>query len=97
MRDCTLSKEKRAELERIHRSLRDKRQADRVKAVITLAKGWSAAAIAEGLLLDEKTFRHYFERYQQGGSQALLDDTCLASTIITQFKKPLAGIPAIER
>jgi hypothetical protein len=85
MRDYTLSKEKIAELERLHRSLRDKRQADRVKAVIALAKGWSAAAIAEILLLDEKTSRHYFERYQQGGSQALLDDTCLASTIITQF------------
>ena len=34
MKDYTLSKEKIAELEKFHRSLRDKRQADRVKAVI---------------------------------------------------------------
>jgi len=62
-----------AELEKFHRSLRDKRQADRVKAIIALSKGWSAAQVAEILLFDEKTSRHYFERYQKGGLQALLD------------------------
>ena len=74
MKDYALSKEKIAELEKFHRSLRDKRQADRVKAVIALSKGWSAAQVAEILLFDEKTSRHYFERYQQGGLGALLDD-----------------------
>jgi transposase len=74
MKDYTLSKEKIAELERFHRSLRDKRQADRVKAVIALSKGWSAVEVAEILLFDEKTSRHYFERYQQGGLPVLLDD-----------------------
>jgi len=74
MTDYTLSKEKIAELETFHRSLRDKRQADRVKAVIALSKGWPAAQIAEILLFDEKTSRSYFERYQQGGLPALLDN-----------------------
>ena len=69
-----MSKEKIAELEKFHRSLRDKRQADRIKAVIALSKGWSAVQVAEILLFDEKTSRHYFERYQQGGLGALLDD-----------------------
>ena len=32
MKDYTLSKEKIAKLEKYHRSLRDKRQADRIKA-----------------------------------------------------------------
>jgi transposase len=68
-----LSTEKIAELETLHRSLRDKRQADRIKAVIALSKGWSAAQIAEILLFDEKTSRNYFERYQQDGVPALLD------------------------
>ena len=54
--------------------MRDKRQANRVKAVIALSKGWSAAQIADILLFDEKTSRHYFDRYQQGGLQALLED-----------------------
>ncbi|MCP4263633.1 MAG: IS630 family transposase [Planctomycetes bacterium] len=74
MKDYTLSKGKIAELEKFHRSLRDKHQADRVKAVIALSKGWSAAQVAEILLFDEKTSRHYFERYQQGGLQALVDN-----------------------
>jgi len=74
MKDYTLSKEKIAELEKLHRSLRDKRQADRVKTVIALSKGWSAAQVAEILLFDEKTSRHYFECYQKGGLQVLLDD-----------------------
>ena len=74
MKDYTLSKEKIAELEALHRSLRDKRQADRVKAVIALSRGWSAAQVAQILLFDEKTSRHYFDRYQQGGFPALLDD-----------------------
>ncbi|MFH1882144.1 MAG: helix-turn-helix domain-containing protein [Planctomycetota bacterium] len=69
-----MSKEKIAELEKFHRTLRDKRQADRVKAVIALSRGWSSAQVAEILLFDEKTSRHYFEHYQQGGLQALLDD-----------------------
>jgi transposase len=74
MGDYTLSKGKIAELERLHHSLRDKRQAYRVKAVIALSKGWSAAQVAEILLFDEKTSRRYFESYPQGGSRALLDD-----------------------
>jgi len=74
MKDYVLSKEKIAELEALHRSLHDKRQADRVKAVIALSKGWSAVQVAQILLFDEKTSRHYFERYQKGGLPMLLDD-----------------------
>jgi len=74
MKDYTLSKEQIVVLEKLHRTLRDKRQADRVKAVIALSRGWTAAHVAEILLFDESTSRHYFERYQQGGVPALLDD-----------------------
>lgn len=74
MKDYTLSKQQIGELEKLHRSLRDKRQADRVKAVIALAKGWSAAQVAAILLIDEKTSRDYFDRYLQGGCAALKDN-----------------------
>jgi transposase len=74
MNDYFLTKTQLAELEKQHRQLRNKRQADRVKAVIALAKGWSAAEISEILLLDEKTSRNYFNRYQQGGLDSLLTD-----------------------
>jgi hypothetical protein len=39
MKDYKLSKGKIAELEKFHRSLRDKRQTHCVKAVIALSKG----------------------------------------------------------
>lgn len=74
MKDYTLSKDKIVALEKFHRTLRDKRKADRVKAVIALSKGWSAAEVAQILLFDEKTSRHYFDVYQKGGLEALLDD-----------------------
>jgi len=74
MNNYSLSKQQLAELEQKHRKLRDRRQADRVKAVIALSKGWSAATISEILLLDEKTSRNYFNRYQHGGLAALLED-----------------------
>jgi hypothetical protein len=65
MKGYTLSR-KIAKLGKFYRFLRDKRQADRVKAVIALSKGWSAAKVAGLLLFDEKTSRHYFERYREG-------------------------------
>jgi len=80
MNDYSLSKTQLAELEQKHRKLRDKRQADRVKAVIALSKGWSAASISEILLFDEKTSRNYFNRYQQGGLAALLEDEHAGAT-----------------
>ena len=39
MKDYTLSKEQIAALEKLYRSLRDKRQANRVKAVIGFIQG----------------------------------------------------------
>jgi transposase len=75
MNDYKLPLKQITKLERLHRRLHDKRQADRVKAVIALAKGWSAAQVAEILLFDETTSRHYFARYQQGGVPALLEDS----------------------
>lgn len=45
MKEYKLSKEKIAEFETLHRSLRDKSQADRVKTVIALSMGWSVAQV----------------------------------------------------
>ncbi|MGH9802199.1 MAG: helix-turn-helix domain-containing protein [Blastocatellia bacterium] len=55
-----------------HAELRDKRGADRVKAVILLGSGWSVAKVADALLIDANTVRTYFRRYQQGGLEELL-------------------------
>ena len=55
-----------------HRGTRDKREADRIKAVILLASGWSAADVADALLIDPNSVRNHFKRYQQGGLEGLL-------------------------
>ena len=65
-----------AELEALraaHRTARAKRQADRIKAVVLLATGWSAEAVAEVLQIDATTVRNHFRRYQQGGLEALVN------------------------
>jgi transposase len=54
-----------------HRVTRDKREADRIKAVVLLATGWSPEQVAEVLQVDTNTVRNHFKRYQQGGVAAL--------------------------
>jgi transposase len=49
MNDYTLDADKLAELRAAHRATRDKREADRIKAVVLLATGWSAKAVTEYL------------------------------------------------
>lgn len=72
MLDYTLSTEQLAELRAAHRRTRDQREADRIKAVVSLASGWSAEQVAEVLLVDSNTVRNHFRRYQQGGLPGLL-------------------------
>lgn len=71
MLDYTLSADKLDELRAAHRSTRDKREADRIKAVVLLAGGWTAEAVAEALLVDSNTVRNHFKCYRQGGIDAL--------------------------
>lgn len=67
MFDYTLPAAKLAELRAAHRQTRDKREADRIKAVILLATGWAPEDVAEALLVDANTVRNHFRRYQEGG------------------------------
>ena len=62
------------ELRRAHRSTKDKRAADRIKAIYSLAVGYSAKEIADILMIDDETLRNYVKRYQDGGVKALLEN-----------------------
>jgi transposase len=73
MLDYTLPADMLAELRAAHRQTRDKREADRLKAIVLLAAGWVAEDAAEALLIDPNTVRNYFRRYQQGGLAGLRD------------------------
>jgi transposase len=61
-------------LEEMHRKLSEKKDADKVKAIILLSKGWSYPQIEEALLLDERTIHRYRNKYILGGVEDLLDN-----------------------
>lgn len=71
MPDYSLPAKNLAELRAAHRGTTDKREADRIKAVVLLATGWTAEDIAEVLQVDANTVRNHFKRYRQGGLKAL--------------------------
>src|SRR2546426_698244 len=69
----TLLTERQAiELRLAHKSTRDKKVADRIKAIMCLHNGYSYEEIAEVLMLDEVTTRRYVEKYQKQGLDGLL-------------------------
>jgi transposase len=72
MDEFRLTAEEVRSLRALHRSCRDRRLADRVKAVVLLGTGWTVIDTAEALLLDEDTVRSYRQAYQQGGTDLLL-------------------------
>jgi transposase len=67
MLNYTLSSDQLNELQEAHCATRDKREADRLKAVILLATGWTAEKVAEMLQITPNSVRNYFKRYRQGG------------------------------
>jgi transposase len=75
-----LTELERAELKLRHRKEKDRRTADRIKAVLLSNNGWSYRDIAEALLLDEDTISKHVEEYQRekklsivtGGSESKL-------------------------
>ena len=71
MDEYQLTAEQIASLKALHRIQREKRLADRVKAVLLLGTGWTTQQVAEVLLLDEKTVRSYFAHYINAGEKGL--------------------------
>lgn len=73
MLDYHLSDSELTSLRVAHRKMKDRKQADRFKAVYLLGKGWSANQVAEALLVDDDTVREWFKRYRKGGKPGLLN------------------------
>jgi transposase len=72
MVDYSLPAAELADLREAHRQTRDKRQADRIKAVVLLASNWSAEDVADALLVDPNTVRNHHKRYRAAGLPGLL-------------------------
>lgn len=54
-RKLKLTEQELLDLEVLHRELIEKRQADRVKAIILLNRGWTPTQVAQVLLVDRTT------------------------------------------
>ena len=74
MNKFQLTASEEIELRVAHRTIKEKKKADRIKSLILLNNGWIYAKVAEALLLDEETLRNYVKRYREGGLKNLLKD-----------------------
>ncbi|GHU23143.1 hypothetical protein FACS189472_16120 [Alphaproteobacteria bacterium] len=75
-----LTQEEELELKQKHRTEKDRRTADRIKAVLMSNTGWSYREISKVLLLDEETVSKHVDEYRSdkklsivvGGSESKL-------------------------
>lgn len=56
-----------------HKRVKDKRSADRIKAVYLWHSGYTPSQIAQVLFLDETTLRRYVDRFKEAGIDGLLE------------------------
>lgn len=68
-----LSEEQVKVLRQAHKQIRDKKLADRIKAIVALNKGMPYPEVASLLLLDETTLRRYVKQFQDKGLPGLLE------------------------
>jgi transposase len=61
-------------LKSAHRSVKDKRGADRIKSIYLLGTGWNVEDVCEALMVEEETLRNYIKRYREGGVKKLLEN-----------------------
>lgn len=74
MNGFRLTQQQIQKLRAAHRKLKDKRSADRIKAIYLLGIGRTQADVCEVLMLDEGTLRNYVRRYLEGGVRELVRD-----------------------
>lgn len=66
--ELPLSEEDRVLIRKLHRSERDKKNADRLKIILLLDKGYSQREIASVLLLDEDTIGRWVKNFESSSS-----------------------------
>ena len=68
-----LNEEQVLVLKQAHRTIRDKKLADRIKAILSLNAGDEYTQVARILLLDEATLHRYVKQFQDKGLDGLLE------------------------
>jgi transposase len=103
-----LTEEQVVALKLAHKQTREKRLADRIKAILYLHYGFSYAEIAKLLLFDEVTIRRYLKQFQEKSIDGLLECrytggksrlTLIQETEVKEFFKeqtPQTAMEAVE-
>lgn len=61
------------DLKQAHKQIKDKKLADRIKAVLLLNRGFTPNQVAQALLLDETTVSRYWKQSREKGLNGLLE------------------------
>ena len=69
-----LSQEEKTQIKALHRKCKQRKYADKLKAIFLLDKGHSCIEVGEIILLDDDTIRTYRNAYLNQGAEALLSD-----------------------
>src|SRR5579872_4476111 len=73
MNGFELTSKKVKQLKLLHKKQRDRRAADRIKAIVLLGTGWTLTQVSEALLLDTETLRDYVNKYRDGKIDKVLE------------------------
>lgn len=68
------TQEEKNTIKGLHRSCKERKHADKLKAILLLDKGYCCTQVGEILLLDDDTIRIYRSTYLNQGAEALLSD-----------------------
>jgi transposase len=79
MKRLLLTEAETNELRRAHRAAKNKKDADKIKAVYLLSRGKTPQEIAEVLMLDTDTIGNYRNRYESKGVSGLLENNYCGS------------------
>lgn len=69
-----LTREEKDKIRNLHRNCKQRKHADKLKAILLLDKGLSCIEVGEILLLDDDTIRTYRNSYLNEGAKSLLTD-----------------------
>ena len=69
-----LSQQEKDIIKELHRSCKQRKHADKLKAILLLDKGYSCVEVGKILLLDDDTIRRYRDMYLNQGVESLLND-----------------------
>ena len=92
-----LSQEDSFQIKQLHRSCKQRKHADKLKAILMLNDGFSCVEVGKLLLLDDDTIRKYRNTYLSEGTQSLLSDnnkgtvTLLTSEQLAALEKHLTA------